>query len=143
MRALQSFIKFSSSSVICFLVDNGLFTLLNIFVLSGMADAPRYFVATYGARLVSAVTNFMLNRTVVFHAHNSMKRSALRYFALSVVQAGVSAGFVYLFTSMTHLGGFVDTLVKISVDLCLFVISYQIQRRWVFQVAKQAEDHPE
>ena len=136
MKALQSFIKFSSSSVICFLVDNGLFTLLNIFVLGNMADAPRYFLATYGARLVSAVTNFTLNRTVVFHAHNSMKRSAIRYFILSVVQAGASAGLVYLFTSLTHLGGIVDTLVKISVDMCLFIISYQIQRRWVFQVTK-------
>ena len=35
-----------------------------------------------------------------------------------------------------HLGGIVDTLVKISVDMCLFIISYQIQRRWVFQVTK-------
>jgi len=139
MKALQSFIKFSSSSVICFLVDNGLFTVLNIFVLAGIADAPRYFMATYGARLVSSVTNFLLNRTVVFHAHNSMRRSALRYFLLSVVQAGVSAGAVYLFTSLTTLDGLMDTLVKISVDACLFVISYQIQRRWVFQVAKDDE----
>ena len=65
-----------------------------------------------------------------------MKRSAIRYFILSVVQAGASAGLVYLFTSLTHLGGIVDTLVKISVDMCLFIISYQIQRRWVFQVTK-------
>jgi putative flippase GtrA len=140
MKSLQSFIKFSGSSVVCFLLDNGLFTVLNLFVLSGLADAPRYFAATYGARLVSAVTNFLLNRTVVFHAHNSMKRSALRYLLLSVVQATASAGLVYLFTSLTHLGGIVDTAVKISVDACLFIVSYQIQRRWVFQVDNRSEE---
>lgn len=140
MKSLLSFLKFSSSSVVCFLVDTGLFTVLNLFILSGMADAPRYFIATYGARLVSAVTNFLLNRTVVFHASNSMKRSALRYCILSVVQASVSAGLVYLFTSMTHWSGVMDTMVKVSVDACLFVISYQIQRHWVFQISSTNEE---
>jgi len=140
MKSLLNFLKFSSSSIVCFLVDTGLFTLLNLVVLTPLADAPRYFIATYGARLVSAVTNFLLNRTVVFHADNSMKRSALRYFLLSVVQAGVSAGAVYLFTSMTNLSGLMDTLIKITVDACLFVISYQIQKHWVFQVKKHNED---
>ena len=140
MKGIQSFLKFSSSSIVCFLVDNGLFTMLNLFVLTNLKDAPRYFLATYGARLVSAVTNFLLNRTLVFHAHNSMKRSAARYFILSVLQAGASAGLVFLFTSLTHLDGFIDTLVKMSVDAFLFVISYQIQRRWVFQITKQDEN---
>ena len=140
MKSIQSFLKFSSSSVICFLVDNGLFTMLNLFVLIDLKDAPRYFLATYGARLVSAVTNFLLNRTLVFHAHNSMKRSALRYFILSVVQAGASAGLVFLFTSMTQMSGLIDTIVKMSVDAFLFVISYQIQRRWVFQVTGQDKE---
>ena len=141
MKALQSFIKFSGSSVVCFLLDNGLFTVLNLFVLGGLADAPRYFAATYGARLVSAVTNFLLNRTVVFHAQNSMKRSAVRYLILSVVQATASAGLVYLFTSLTPLGGIVDTIVKMTVDGCLFIVSYQIQRRWVFQVNSHKEEN--
>lgn len=140
MKSVLNFIKFSSSSVVCFLVDTGLFTLLNLVVLTSLADAPRYFIATYGARLVSAVTNFLLNRTVVFHAHNSMKQSALRYCVLSVVQAGVSAGAVYLLTSMTNLNGLMDTLIKITVDACLFIVSYQIQKRWVFQVANRDKD---
>lgn len=137
---MRSFLKFSSSSVICFLVDNGLFTLLNVFLLAALPDAPRYFIATYGARLVSAVTNFMLNRTVVFHAHNSMRRSAIRYLTLSVVQASVSAGLVYLTTSVNPGAGLFDTVVKILVDGCLFLISFQLQKRWVFQVSKRDEE---
>lgn len=140
MKSVLNFLKFSSSSVVCFLVDNGLFTLLNLFVLSGLPDAPRYFACTYGARLVSAITNFLLNRTVVFHAHNSIRRSALRYLILSVVQAGISAALVYLLTSLTNLSGLLDTAAKITVDMCLFVVSYKIQRSWVFQVSSGNEE---
>ena len=57
MKKLGSFGKYSISSVVCFLLDYGLFTLLNAVLLRGMADGARELVATYGARVVSAVVN--------------------------------------------------------------------------------------
>ena len=64
--ALKSFLRFSGSSVICFLLDYGLFTLLNSVLLVSLPDGTRELCATYGARIVSAVTNFFLNRLLVF-----------------------------------------------------------------------------
>ena len=61
-----SFVKYSISSVVCFLLDYGLFTLLNAYLLRGMADGTRELAATYGARIVSAAVNFLLNRNLVF-----------------------------------------------------------------------------
>ena len=53
--ALKSFLRFSGSSVICFLLDYGLFTLLNSVLLVSLPDGTRELCATYGARIVSAV----------------------------------------------------------------------------------------
>ena len=63
---MKSFLRFSGSSAICFLLDYGLFTLLNSVLLVSLPDGTRELCATYGARIVSAVTNFFLNRLLVF-----------------------------------------------------------------------------
>lgn len=132
-QTVASFLKYSASSVFCFVLDNFLFTLLNLHLLAGMANITRYYCATYGARVVSALVNFFLNRTLVFHNHDPLPHTAWRYFLLVVVQGGLSAGLVYFFTGLTGTNGFVDTLIKMGVDAFLFLISYQAQRRWVFR----------
>ena len=129
-RKLGSFLKFSASSVVSFLVDYGFFTLLNALVLSGMADGRRELIATYGARIVSAVCNYLLNRKVVFRS--SARGSAWRYLLLAVVQAGISAALVSLLHTLTSSTELMETVLKIPVDLALFLVSYQIQKRWVF-----------
>ena len=128
-----SFVKYSISSVVCFLLDYGLFTLLNAFLLRGMADWTREFAATYGARVVSAAVNFLLNRNVVFADTSDPARAAVRYALLAVVQAGVSAELIYLVRELTGASRLMETAIKIPVDVGLFLASYQIQRRWVFR----------
>lgn len=129
---LRSFVKFSASSGICFLLDYGLFTLLNAVLLRGMADGVRELCATYGARIVSAVVNFLLNRNIVFQSTANPGRSAVRYALLAVAQAALSAGLVYLIRNLTHSSQLMETVIKIPVDVGLFLASYHIQKRWVF-----------
>lgn len=89
--ALKSFLRFSGSSVVCFLLDYGLFTLLNSVLLVSLPDGTRELCATYGARIVSAVTNFFLNRLLVFQDKSAAGQSIWRYAVLAVVQASLSA----------------------------------------------------
>jgi len=128
----RSFLKFSASSVICFLLDYGLFTLLNAVLLRGLPDGGRELAATYGARVISAAVNYLLNRNVVFQSTASPGRSAVRYALLAVVQAAASAGLVYLLQRLTHSTQLMETVIKVPVDVALFLLSYQIQKRWVF-----------
>ena len=72
-----AFLKYSASSVVCFLLDYGLFTLLNAVLLRDMADGARELIATYGARIVSAVVNFLLNRNLVFRDASDPRRDTL------------------------------------------------------------------
>ena len=133
MKKLGSFGKYSVSSVVCFLLDYGLFTLLNAVLLRGMADGARELVATYGARVVSAVVNFLLNRNVVFGDTSDPRGAAVRYTVLAVAQAAVSAVLVYAIRRLTGSSALMETVIKIPVDVGLFVASYQIQRKWVFK----------
>ena len=132
-RAAGSFLKFSASSVGCFLLDNGLFTLLNAVVLQGLANGTRELTASYGARIVSSVVNFFLNRKVVFKAKNSGRQSAVRYFLLAVVQCGLSALLVSVLSRVFKASKVMQTAVKMPVDLALFLGSYFIQKKWVFK----------
>lgn len=128
-----SFLAFAASSVASFLVDNGLFTLLNGVVLSRMADGGRELAATLGARAASSVLNFLLNRRLVFRSHAAAGRSAARYFLLVLAQGGLSALLVYLLNSLLLVSNVMETAIKIPVDMLLFLISYSIQKKWVFR----------
>lgn len=132
-RSIRSFAAFAASSVVCFLLDNGLFTLLNAVVLSRLADGGRELAATVGARVVSSVLNFLLNRNLVFHSREGAGKSAPRYFLLALVQCGISAWFVYLLNSLLHMPHIMETAIKLPVDTVLFLFSYLIQKKWVFK----------
>lgn len=135
-RSIRSFAAFAASSVACFLLDNGLFTLLNAVVLSRLADGGRELAATVGARAVSSVLNFLLNRNLVFHSREGAGKSAPRYFLLALALCGISAWFVYLLNSLLHMSNVMETAIKLPVDTVLFLFSYLIQKKWVFQEEK-------
>ena len=130
---MKSFLRFSGSSAICFLLDYGLFTLLNSVLLVAVPDGTRELLATYGARIVSAVTNFLLNRTLVFKDTGNAGRSVFRYTILAIVQASLSAALVSNLQALTHATNLLETVIKVPVDGILFLASYQIQKRWVFK----------
>ena len=137
---MKSFLRFSGSSVICFLLDYGLFTLLNSVLLVSLPDGTRELCATYGARIVSAVTNFFLNRLLVFQDKSAAGQSIWRYAVLAVVQASLSAVLVSVLQDLTNATNLLETVIKIPVDGVLFLASYQIQKRWVF---RQRTDTPD
>lgn len=127
--------RFMLSSAACSLLDIGLFTLVNMLCapLFGENEALRIFAATAFARIVSSVTNFVLNRQRVFRSGADIKRSAVRYFILAAAQLSVStlcvSGLSFLFGAGADLW---QTVIKLVTDTVLFFISFGIQRDWVY-----------
>lgn len=129
-RIYKLLLKFCAASVAGFVVDILLFTLfLSIFRGMKVYLLEPIVAATVLARILSATVNYLINREAVFKSKKSSKRSFPRYAALCVVQMLLSAALV---TWICSLGASSATLVKLIVDLCLFLLSFQIQRRWVF-----------
>ncbi|MBQ0027494.1 MAG: bifunctional glycosyltransferase family 2/GtrA family protein [Lachnospiraceae bacterium] len=124
------FVKFVISSLSSTVVDLLIFNALC--PLFKPVTALYYItIATVIARVISAVYNYTINYKIVFKSKDSVGRSAVKYFALALIQMCLSA----LFTTV---GVFLipilpETLIKAIVDVCLFFISYGVQRTIVFK----------
>ena len=138
---LGSFLKFTSASIICFLVDIILFNLMkNIPALAELEMNPPWLraiswseepilLATVIARVISASLNFVLNKNLVFDIKNS-HGAVWRYVVLCVAIMLISGVAVSALHAMT---GVNSGVIKIIVDLLLFFLNYRIQRNWVFK----------
>lgn len=127
--------RFMLSSGLCSLIDLGIFTLINLLTapLFGGNESARILAATAGARIVSSLVNFTLNRSRVFRSGKSVKRSAARYYILCAAQLLVSALCVRGLSALFGAGaGILQTVIKLVTDTALFFISFGIQRDWVY-----------
>ena len=123
------FIKYIVASLSSFLVDILLFTLiLSLLPEINLGIITSIVLASILARIASSIYNFKINEKLVFK--NKSKNSLIKYFILVIVQMFVSAFVVSGLFKMTHLN---STVLKIIVDLIIFVINFLIQREWVFK----------
>ena len=119
--------RYILTALISGVVDVSLFYILSGIILDGRS-AMNTLIATAGARVISSLVNFSLNKKYVFAGKT--KGSFFRYYLLWFSQLGASYGIVYVFGNMLHLP---MTLVKIVGDLILAFFSYKIQSFWVFK----------
>ena len=124
-----SFIKYMFVSLSSFALDYGIFCLMSA-VLIGAVDATRVWVATVVARVISSLYNYFMNRNVVFRSERDVKQTIIKYYALAIVQMCCSAGLVLAATRGLH---WPSPVIKPIVDTLLFLLSYQIQSRWIFR----------
>ena len=130
----RSFVQFSASGIFSAAVDLSVFTLITKVFLSGTLTAGGIFAGTAAARLLSALVNFFLNKKVVFRCGGRVISDLVRYGSLCVAQMLTSW---LLVTGIYFLSHWDASWVKMFVDLALFFVSYQIQRRWVFRGEKR------
>lgn len=135
LRIYSVFLKFVLSSLAAFVIDFLLFCLFS-FLFGGLAQSLSIFLSTLLARAASSFTNYCVNKKKVFRVEEGRGRTMLRYYILCVAQLICSAGLVSLVTGIT---GVDERVWKIPVDLVLFVISFQIQREWVFRKPEKQE----
>lgn len=137
-KIYKTIFAFFASSFISSLIDLGLFyVILRLLTIISPHASWNIFIATAVARLCSSYCNYQMNRQKVFKSGDS--GSLGRYYALCVVQFFASAGLVSLISSGLPVGSFGKTIVKGIVDITLFFLSYQIQKRWVFKNNKKTE----
>ena len=115
-------LRFASSSIISTVLEYVLFIILSLIFGSGA------FLAQSGSRMASGVVNFLLNKYWSFGSKRSGSKELIRYSILFGVQLLVSAALITLLSYVVS-----AIVAKLIVDTCLFFISYQIQRRWVFK----------
>lgn len=130
LRIYAVFLKYFLSSVSSFLIDIFLFWLIQSLAFRSLSPKTAIWIATAGARLVSSLYNFSVNRAVVFHSKADTGKSLLKYYVLCIVQMCCSGEGVAILFRLFAINA---TILKIIVDSILFLCSYRIQKCWVFQ----------
>jgi len=123
VRVLAPLLRFSLASLLSFVVDTAALLALNL--LTG-----NLLAAVLGARAISAGTNFVLNRQLTFASARPrpVRQAALRYGVLALTL--LVANYLLL-RALTGLGlGLLPA--KVGTELLLYLVSYQVQRRFVF-----------
>ncbi len=129
---IQKFSLFLLSSGTSFVLDILLFQGF-ITILKGRLDSY-VIISTVLARILSSLYNYTINRIFVFRDSQSVNKTVYKYYILCVCQMMASALSVDGLYRLTNLP---ETFVKIGVDCVLCVLSFYIQRRFVFSDAQK------
>lgn len=127
VKVLNVVFKFLCSSMLSTAIDMGIFSLIVYVLFKGNDDVEHVFIATCSARVVSSIVNFLLNSKVVFRSDIPMKRTIVKYYMLAIVQMFLSSTFTTIVSQL-----FTPAVAKAFVDIVLFVISFKIQNKWIF-----------
>ena len=124
LDGFQVFIRvvlYALSSLTCTILDYAVYLILTLFgILPGVC-----YVA---ARVISAITNYMINCKVVFKGKLSLK-SALQYALLVIiVMAFGTTCITYLTAHSIN-----PVIAKMIVDCITFVVNYFVQRKVIFK----------
>jgi putative flippase GtrA len=124
IRIYLPILKFSCSSLICGILDFGL-----LFLLNKVTD--NLLLSVVGARIVSSLTNYVLNRNLVFNAEKGRKATTLiQYYLLVAVIMGCNYLLMYLFSETIGLSLLTS---KILTECLLFAFSYTVQHKIIFR----------
>lgn len=129
LKIYKLIFKYISISGISALIDLGVFTLL-VSILKTI-NAKSIFISTLVARIISSIFNFLANKKIVFNCNKNIKNTMLKYYILLVTQMLCSFMGVFSISTLLNLN---TTFTKIFVDIVLALISFNVQREWVFKI---------
>ena len=131
--------RYAVSAVLSWVLDNGIYLLLmSFFAATVEAASP---VSQILARIVSSLFNFNMNDRFVFRNKENHLEAMGRYYALCVPQTLISTVCLTgLVEAMNIRVPIIAVLFKILIELILFVVSYYIQKKWVFHTRIETEE---
>ena len=122
MRIYFVLARFFASSILAGSIDYVCFSI-------AFAASHNVALAVAVGRL-SSLVNFAINKSFVFRSRRSIGSALLRYYALVIAVGCISFGFIWLLHN--YLGWNVYA-AKVPVDLLLSLVSFSIQRTFVFR----------
>jgi len=127
---MRRFIKYLFSSLSSSAIDLGLFTLF-CHMFKGSGSIWYITEATVLARVISAIYNYFINYKLVFNSKASKLESAVKYIGLVLCVMVASSAFTTLGVKL--IPALPETVVKVVVDVFLFLINYKVQQAFVYK----------
>ncbi len=129
----KKFFKFAISGLSSAILDVLLFTLFYKIIIKFKIIYP-IIVSTILARIISSLYNYFINKNLVFK-DNLNNKTIIKYYILCIIQTLISSILVEKMYTLLN-GNLFPSIIKIFVDTILFLISFQIQQRWVFKTRR-------
>ncbi|WP_226533636.1 glycosyltransferase [Microbacterium paraoxydans] len=128
LAVMLPMVVFAGSSLLAFLVDTVAVLVLTAILPAGAASLAAAIVI---ARVLSASLNFTVNRRVVFRRGGGpgRRRQVLRYASLASLL--LASNFMWM-QALTSLGTPL-LAAKVVTEAVLFLLSYRLQRQFVFE----------
>jgi putative flippase GtrA len=123
MKIYFLLVRFSCSSLLSSMLDIVLFTIC--FKLSANILISIFL----GRYTIGPLVNFFVNRKFVFHHKDHMSSSLIRYYLFATA---MGAAAYLLITAVTEQFAFSVIAAKILVEMFLFIISFTVQRDYIF-----------
>ncbi|MDD5596366.1 MAG: bifunctional glycosyltransferase family 2/GtrA family protein [Victivallaceae bacterium] len=130
LRIYFLIIRFSVSSILASIIDSAVFLLC--FWLGG-----EILFSIICARFVAGTFNYIFNKKIVFQTSGSYLKF-IKYWLLVII-LGVLA--YYMINGLYHATNINIVIIKIFIELFLFIMSFIIQRFWIF--SSPAEEYVE
>lgn len=128
---LHNFILFSTSSIACSILDQLIAFAIGDIVLPNIGVSNIHAIVWISgcvSRIVSSIANFTINRVVFQGSTENLSLQMWRYFVLCIVIIMISNVGVVL---MMHTG-VLRWVSKLILDVSLYVIGYNVQKKWIF-----------
>lgn len=122
MRIYFVLLRYYASSLLAAGLDLLLFTIC--FALTGAV------LSSVVVGRLSSLVNFWVNRRLVFHSGSSVRQTLWRYYALVVA---IGAASYWSIVGLHRYAHWPVLLAKVCVDVLLSVMSFAVQRTFVFQ----------
>lgn len=126
---LQSLL-YGISAILSFLIDFVLVLLLHKITTPLFDENIALLLSVVGARVISSIFNFLVNRKIVFQSKYNVYKSLVKYYSLVIIILIAN----YLLLNLLTLQLKMDlTLAKILVEAVLFLSNYLISRFVIFK----------
>ncbi len=136
VKFLGVMVKYAVSSLSATVIDLIAFYLLMLLCSSesvGMSDSLSLLVATIVSRIISATFNCVVNKRTVFKSDMPLKGVIVKFYIFTMFRAVLSYGAVYgLAYLLGSYGANLTVVIKLVVDLILFFVGYDVQKKWIF-----------
>lgn len=128
-KIYSQLLKFTASSLSSFIIDYLVYGI-SLFALAFLSPSLRIIFANALARITSSIFNYSSNKYLVFKNKDSIKRTGSSYFALVFALFILDTSLIYFLNSLL---GINLLLAKVLVGFLLFLLSWYLQKKWIFK----------
>lgn len=122
-------IAYLLSAFLSFIIDILVFRIM-LFLLNNQVNES-ILVASYIARAISSIINYLFNKKIVFKYKKAKKDNTWwQYFILVIINVTISGTLVTKIYNIIHKNA---VFIKICTDIAIFIINFFIQRLLIFK----------